>query len=185
MTIDTSTESVQALLEDLTPGPWWVCKYDAGDKSWYDHNGPCPSIQAPDDQDCAIVHWDGFKQKYWSACNGNQKQIEANAHFIAAARDLVPALLAERDRVAKEWAEVSQRNYQRAKAAEAERDRLATAHAQMQQTLDRLTAWRDDLRAAQDALAEAAKEAGLTERLEGLRDARNAIDALAKNGADQ
>lgn len=74
-----------------TRGPWSVCYYDAGDRDYYDHMGPCPSIQAPDDQDCAIVHWDGFKQQYWASANGNQKQIEANARLIAAAPDLLAA----------------------------------------------------------------------------------------------
>ena len=68
-----------------TPGPWSVVDYDCGDAPHYDHNGSCPSIQAPDNEDCAIVHWDGFKQKYWSACNGNQRQIETNARAAIAA----------------------------------------------------------------------------------------------------
>jgi len=72
-----------------TPGPWTVFYYDAGDRPHYDHNGPCPSIQAPEDQDCAVVHFDGFKQQYWSSANGNQKQIEANARLIAAAPELL------------------------------------------------------------------------------------------------
>ncbi len=90
--MDDLVKQAREALDGVTEGPWSVCDYDAGDCSWYDHNGPCPSIQAPDDQDCAIVHWDGFKQQYWSACNGNQRQIEANARFIAAARTLVPAM---------------------------------------------------------------------------------------------
>lgn len=75
-----------------TPGPWRVVWYDCGDKPHYDHNGPCPLIDAPEDQDCAIVHWDGFKQQYWSSANGNQKQIEANAALIAAAPCMLAAL---------------------------------------------------------------------------------------------
>lgn len=91
MTIDL--EKLRADLAASTPGPWWVCEYDAGDTDHYDHGGPCPSIQAPDDQDCAIVHWDGFKQKYWSSANGNQKQITANAALIAAAPELAAEVL--------------------------------------------------------------------------------------------
>lgn len=94
-------EDVAALLDGTTPGPWTVCEYDCGDRSWYDQNGPCPSIQAPDDQDCAIVHWDGFKQKYWSACDGNQKQIEANARMIAAAPDVFREVLRLHDELAR------------------------------------------------------------------------------------
>ena len=77
-----------------TPGPWSVVDYDCGDAPHYDHNGSCPSIQAPDNEDCAIVHWDGFKQKYWSACNGNQRQIETNARAIAEVPAMVVALRA-------------------------------------------------------------------------------------------
>ncbi len=88
-----SDEELRKVLDAATKGPWWVCEYDAGDHSWYDHNGPCPSIQAPDDEDCAVVHWDGFKQEFWSAANGNQGQIEANAALIAMAPDLAAEVL--------------------------------------------------------------------------------------------
>lgn len=65
-----------------TPGPWSVVYYDAGDKDeWND----CPSIEAPEDQDCAVVHWAGFKQRYWTSARGDQRQIDANARLIAAA----------------------------------------------------------------------------------------------------
>ena len=97
---DVTSEDIRKMLDEATPGPWWVCTYDAGDYPWYDHNGPCPSIQAPDECDCAVVHWDGFKQEYWSACDGNQKQIEANARLIAAAPDLAAEVLRLRDELA-------------------------------------------------------------------------------------
>ena len=86
-------EELKALAEKATPGPWRVIDYDCGDCDYYDHNGPCPSIQASDEQDCAIVHWDGFKQQYWSAANGNQQQIEANAALIVALVNNLPAIL--------------------------------------------------------------------------------------------
>lgn len=70
-----------ALSAAATQGEWTVCVYDAGDHPHYDINGGCPSIQS-ESEDCAVVHWDGFKQKYWTSANGNQRQIEANAAFI-------------------------------------------------------------------------------------------------------
>jgi hypothetical protein len=90
----TLSQTLRELAGKATQGPWWVCIYDAGDKPHYDHNGPCPSIQAPDSEDCAVVHWDGFKQKYWSACNGKQEQIEANAALIVMLQNNIPAILA-------------------------------------------------------------------------------------------
>jgi hypothetical protein len=101
MTVLTA-EQVTALQFEATPGPWSVLDYDAGDCSWYDHNGPCPSIVAPENLDYGIVHWDGFKQQYWSACDGSQRKIDANATLIAAAPDLAEtalAALAENERL--------------------------------------------------------------------------------------
>ena len=81
-------ETLRALAPVVTPGEWTICVYDC-----YDHNGPCPSVQS-DSEDCAIVHWDGFKQKYWSSANGNQKQIEANAEAICLLRNALPTIIA-------------------------------------------------------------------------------------------
>lgn len=92
-------DQLEALLAKATPGEWRVIEYDCGDTPHYDHNGPCPSIQADDQQDCAIVHWDGFKQSYWSSANGNQRQIEANAALIVALRNAAPDLIAKARRV--------------------------------------------------------------------------------------
>lgn len=94
-----NTTELRTLHEAATPGPWWVCYYDAGDKLEYDN---CPSVQAPEDHDCAVIHWDGFKQRHWVSANGNQRQIDANASLITYLRNAVPdilALIEERDRL--------------------------------------------------------------------------------------
>ena len=62
-----------------TPGDWSVCEYDAGNILWW---SGLPSVQANEEQDCAIVHWDGFVQEFWRSPNGD-KQIQANARRIA------------------------------------------------------------------------------------------------------
>lgn len=86
--------------EKATPGPWRVVLYDAGDVEYRDQNGPCPSIQAPETEDCGVVHWEGFKQRYWTSANGNQKQITANARLICALRnDALAAILAAADAI--------------------------------------------------------------------------------------
>lgn len=85
--------SLEALAGKVTPGDWTICVYDCGDTPHYDYNGPCPSVQS-DSEDCAIVHWDGFKQEYWSSANGNQKQIESNAAAICLLRNNLPTLIA-------------------------------------------------------------------------------------------
>ena len=75
--------TLEQLSAAATQGEWSVFEYDAGSHI-YDAGGfPTPSIQC-EEADCAIVHWDGFKQEYWVSANGNAKQIEANAAFIVA-----------------------------------------------------------------------------------------------------
>ena len=77
------TQTLDKLSAAATQGEWSVFEYDAGSHI-YDAGGfPTPSIQC-EEADCAIVHWDGFKQEYWVSANGNAKQIEANAAFIVA-----------------------------------------------------------------------------------------------------
>lgn len=73
-TIDTSTEAVERLLEDVTPGPWVV-----------DEGGSY----------CDVVtdYGDGVFGEDFIIC----EDAHQNARFIAAARDLVPALLKDRD----------------------------------------------------------------------------------------
>ena len=69
-----------------TPGPWRVIIDDDGNPL-----SGRPSVQASDELDCAIVHWDGFVQEYWRSARGD-KEIQANARLIAAAPDLLEAL---------------------------------------------------------------------------------------------
>lgn len=90
---DTLADKLEALVKAATPGQWKLIHYDAGDCSYYDANGPCPGIFFSEQEDCGIVHWDGFKQQYWSAANGNQRQIEANATLIVELVNNLPAIL--------------------------------------------------------------------------------------------
>lgn len=79
-------EAVKAALDWTTPGPWRIVPYDAGDVSeWGIYT---PMIDGSEEADRAVVHWAGFKQKYWQSADGNQKEIEANADLIAMAPDL-------------------------------------------------------------------------------------------------
>lgn len=96
MTIDTSREAVERILENVTPGPWaWAenhplnaCANVTAEaiSGWtidiatlYGGSDDVPNPSAPDEP--------------W----GDHPIRRANASFISAARDLVPALLAERD----------------------------------------------------------------------------------------
>ena len=76
-----------------TPGVWSVCEYDGGD---VDHWAAMPSVQAEDKYDCAIVHWDGFTQRFWRSANGDC-QIHANARRIARVPAMEAAILAAVD----------------------------------------------------------------------------------------
>ena len=89
MTVDTSTEAVEKLLDGVTPGPWVI---DGIVISRHTEPYGYPAdvclmgepAQYPGDIPVMMHGWD------------------ANARFIAAARDLVPALLAERDALRRE-----------------------------------------------------------------------------------
>ena len=84
-----------------TPGPWRIVPYDCGDIDYLDN---APMVAAAPELDCAIVHWEGFVQRYWRSARG-EKEIQANAAFIAAANPstilsyeaTVVALTVERD----------------------------------------------------------------------------------------
>lgn len=103
---DLTPEAVKAALDGATPGPWRIVPYDAGDVSeWGIYT---PMIDGSEEADRAVVHWAGFKQKYWQSADGNQKEIEANAFLIASAPDLAREYLRlkEVEKAAVEMADV-------------------------------------------------------------------------------
>lgn len=94
--VDTSTEAVTKLLDGVTPGPW------SAESGHVQQNGQL--YWQVTDKNHAIM------QNQFCWCQGDHA---ANARFIAAARDLVPALLAERDAL---WDEVDRINAQPAQS---------------------------------------------------------------------
>lgn len=116
---DLTDDQVKALLDGATPGRWAA-----------DGDPQNRIIWSPDgNRVCFMAHSSGL----------NDARDIATSNLIAAAPDLARALIAseaarklaeerlreavaQSDHVVAEWAEVSQTNYQRAKAAEAERD---------------------------------------------------------------
>ena len=89
---DDLIDRAKAALEGATPGTWRIAPYDAGDvDEWSIWT---PMIEGGKEADRAVVHWSGFKQKYWQSAGGRQSEIEANATLIAIAPDLARALIA-------------------------------------------------------------------------------------------
>ena len=106
MTIDTSREAVERLLDGVTEGPW----------AWEENHplNACASVTAETDAGWTI----GIATLYGDSDDvptptepdepwGDHPIRRADARFIAAARDLVPALLAERDAALAEVARLS------------------------------------------------------------------------------
>ena len=69
-----------------TPGPWHIIIDDDGNPL-----SGRPMVAAEPELDCAIVHWDGFKQRFWESARG-EKEMHANARLIAASPCLLEAL---------------------------------------------------------------------------------------------
>lgn len=82
-TIDTSTAAVTALLDGVTPGPWVAI--NTGDETYHIGSGDWDSAE------------DGFSEYYICRTSDGYRAADSDAAFLAAARHLVPALLAERD----------------------------------------------------------------------------------------
>lgn len=98
---DDLVKLAREALDGVTPGPW-----EADNGEGYSPNAV--KVLRPFNKYPATV----------AHANGDIAQAEANARFIAAARDLVPAMadrIEDLERACKEWAEISQRNYQLAK----------------------------------------------------------------------
>ena len=114
--IDTTPEAIAALLDGVTPGPWHVAPdgYRVTDK---------------------LVTFDGQGARHGDTPNiVIFAETKPNAHFIAAARDLVPALAADIARLTAALSEAQfERDNNRAKleVAKSERDtaRAETAMA--------------------------------------------------------
>jgi hypothetical protein len=93
-------DEIEAGLEGVTPGPWRVIIDDDGNPL-----SGRPSIDASDELDCSIVHWDGFVQEYWRSARGD-REIHANAAHIAR---LDPDTVRELVRLARIGAETEAR----------------------------------------------------------------------------
>lgn len=95
---DTSTEAVMALLDGVTPGPW-----EQSHRQRYDGMHSTEVYPANDpDNTIATVHWHSVKTD-----TGYTTDRAENARLIAAARDLVPTLLAEREALAADVARLT------------------------------------------------------------------------------
>ena len=64
---------------------------------------------------------DRLRAVLWSVTGEPNANGNVDETVCSEAADCIEALRIDRDRIAAEWAEVSQRNYQRAKKAEAEK----------------------------------------------------------------
>lgn len=85
--IDTSTEAVKALLHGVTAGPW-TFEREAEPEDEHPRHFVCHPLTECDAT--TVCNLEPSRAE-------TEAQRNANARFIAAARDLVPALLSERD----------------------------------------------------------------------------------------
>jgi hypothetical protein len=91
---NTSKEYIAALLKDVTPGPWEVAegRFEAFS------SGGRALIQPKESANAVKVQRPLSKYPTTVArVAGDSAEAEANTRFIAAARELVPALAAEND----------------------------------------------------------------------------------------
>ena len=148
MTTDTSREAVEALMEGVTEGPWEASRCPSNAREIVEHPdlGRIANLSYPDAGD-----------------------DEANARFIAASRQLVPALL------------------DRAEKAEAERDTLKAQKWDVKHTstindLVQLAQARDHFEAERDAAV--AELATLKAERDALEAFRSQVANLMLTGDD-
>ena len=84
--IDTSTEAIAALMNGVTPGPWALSGM----------TGPEPKLYGRSHK-VTVQELTAIFVAGWEDNPDDAKEAAANASFIAASRELVPALAAERD----------------------------------------------------------------------------------------
>lgn len=115
---DTTTQAVTALLDGVTPGPW------------VPHSDPCHFDTVSDVYGGEAKAKGGLQRQLMVSVGGyaEWQEQEANTRFIAAARDLVPALLAERDALAAQLAAAEARARESALEALAAYGQAAEAH---------------------------------------------------------
>ncbi len=131
-TPDTGPEAVERLMKHVTPGPWHVTIDDDGNPL-----SGRPSVQASAKLDCAIIHWDGFVQQFWRSARGD-REIQANAAFIAAARELVPALSAENAALRAQLWDMQQERDRALGWRDHDKDRAEAAEAEVERLRNRL-----------------------------------------------
>lgn len=90
--IDTSTEAVEALLKNVTPGPLVVRVDRNGVRRVFSEKTETQVATAS-----VFASWMPLDEKREA-----HRIADANARFISASRELVPALLAERDQLRDE-----------------------------------------------------------------------------------
>lgn len=120
---DISTAAVERLLDGVTEGPWEYRPHELDDWGVV-RAGAFVLCQARDpammdDSQLAQCRADGSDP--WSD----------NARFVAASRDLVPALLADRDRLAAEVARLTAEVEQMYQTLHAARDCISSASDQL------------------------------------------------------
>lgn len=111
---DTSAEAIAALLDGVTPGPW----------EWWGNSG----LYGPAN---SAVIWpeDGYFYSEYTQDSATVHVSKADARFLAAARELVPALAAERAALAEELVSVLQREAATTKRYDDRLDAAETALA--------------------------------------------------------